>query len=140
MVNKGLKGKKGFVNTTPQTSKNHSRRKYHYKSAKKSKAALQFEYNLAILNIQRIEELLGIPKGKRIEAELGIPSAYPACIPLDSKVLGDKRTLHEEGQYAESDDDGNDEPLWATGSDCTRPTGLKLSFEVIRNAIYSECH
>ena len=64
---------------------------------KKSEAELQFEYNVAIINIQRIEELLGIPKGKRIEAELGIPSAYPACIPLDSKVLGDKRTLQQDG-------------------------------------------
>ena len=61
---------------------------------------------------------MGIPSGNRVEAE-----------------LGDKRTVHIEGQYADDDDD---EPLWATGSDCMRPTGLKLSYEQIRSAIYSE--
>ncbi len=80
--------------------------------------------------------MLGIPTGKRIEAELGIPLVgNPRG--TDSKVLGDKRTLHEEGQYAESTSDDDGEPLWATGSDCTRPTGLKLNFEQIRSAIYS---
>jgi hypothetical protein len=55
---------------------------------KKSQAELQFEYNLAIINIKRIEELLGIPTEKRIEAELGLGLGFGNQRGTDSKVLG----------------------------------------------------
>ncbi len=88
------------------------------KVVKESEAALIFQRDMLLIQIKTIERKL--------------PSKFASG--GDPTVVGDKRTIRKEGQYAGSDDDDDDDnkPLWATGSDCTPLTGLDLGFEKIR--------